>query len=341
MVLKRQRLLLECLAVLASALALLFAGCGLFSSRSGGIDFNHKVHAEKGLSCDSCHEDYEYEPGAGMPTYETCLTCHGPKADGTSAPHELEIQKRAPDDPFVARSRYHDLKFSHAQHDEAGVECSACHGDVAAAVDLGGVGRPGYETCSGCHAKEGLADACAVCHQSLRKDVKPRTHGEPAWMRIHGRDVSTTGLADRGHGDSCTVCHTQSSCDQCHRVYEPQDHTEFFRIRGHGAYASNDRDRCMACHQESSCVRCHREVTPRSHQMASWGGVQSNHCLYCHVDSGGGSGCTVCHRGTPSHALAERLPPPPHPGPTANCYACHPIPPHADGGVPCTQCHRR
>lgn len=340
MVLKQQRLLLEGSAILASALALFFAGCGLFSSNREGFVFNHKVHAEKGLTCDGCHEDYEYEPGAGMPAYETCLICHGPKDDEPPKPFEAEIQKHEPDEPFVPRYRYYDLKFSHALHSEAEIECSACHGDVENAEDLGDVERPEFETCKDCHVEKEISLDCAVCHQNLRKDVKPRTHGDPTWMRIHGRDVSVGGYNDRGHGDSCTVCHTQSSCDRCHRQEKPLDHTEFFRIQGHGAYVSMDRDRCMACHQESYCVRCHREAVPRSHMMPSWGGTTSNHCLYCHEDEGE-SGCRVCHYGPSSHSAASPLPPPPHPGPSANCYACHPRPPHGDNGGDCTACHRR
>jgi hypothetical protein len=50
--------------------------------------------------------------------------------------------------------------------------------------------------------------------------------------------------------------------------------------------------------------------------------------------------CGVCHKGTPSHALATPLPPDHVPG--MNCRMCHgngqPLP-HVDNGDSCTLCH--
>ena len=340
MVLGAKRTQFEGLAIIAAAAFLAAAGCGLFSPREEGLVFNHKVHAEKGMACDSCHEGYEDQPSAGMPTFEVCLTCHGPKADKAPPLFELEIQKHSPEDSFVSGAKYYDLKFSHALHQEKQVECSECHGDVGQATRVTADHRPGAEMCLGCHSKRGLSMECAVCHGQLRKEVAPRTHGGAAWMRTHGRDP-VDGYMDRGHGvENCSLCHSQSSCDGCHRFEKPQDHTQFFRLKGHGAVASMERERCQACHQENFCVRCHSENAPRSHFAGSWGGSQSQHCLSCHLDISD-SGCFVCHKGAPSHRQATRIPGPPHPAPGADCYSCHLRPPHADNGSPCTACHKR
>ena len=128
MVLKRQ--LLGIVGISAAALVVVFAGCGLFSSRDGGFVFNHAVHLKNNLACDSCHEDYADGPGAGMPAYEVCLACHGPSQDKAQKPFELEIQKHSPQETFAAGGRYDDLKFSHALHHSKEVECKSCHGDV-------------------------------------------------------------------------------------------------------------------------------------------------------------------------------------------------------------------
>jgi hypothetical protein len=361
MVLSRKKITAETLALLGGFLLVAFAGCGLFLSRDEGLVFNHEVHAAKGISCDGCHADYETEAWAGMPTYETCLTCHGPKSDRQAYAHEVEIQKHSPEDAFKAEKRYHDLKFSHAVHQSKAVPCADCHGPVASSIRLGSANFPTAEACIQCHKKsrhappagggeaaEGTGGAqvkdiaadCSVCHETQRRNVPPRTHAGNLWARNHGRDPSL-GLNDRGHKESCQLCHAQSTCDGCHRVEKPLDHTEYFRIRGHGAYVSISRERCMACHQENFCVRCHQETRPRSHYVSTWGGSSSRHCLSCHLDFSD-SGCFVCHKSAPSHREAPPRPPPPHASATADCRRCHlPRPPmHADNGSSCTACHR-
>jgi hypothetical protein len=89
-------------------------------------------------------------------------------------------------------------------------------------------------------------------------------------------------------------------------------------------------------------VRCHESTAPRSHFAGSWGGSTSNHCVRCHEPLGAleSSRCSVCHRSTPSHLTATRIPGPPHPAANADCYRCHLRPPHADNRMPCTVCHR-
>lgn len=320
------------------ALVLLAVGCALFSRREHVPPFSHVAHTAAGATCDGCHEDYEYGAYAGMPTYEMCLACHGPMSDRAPYPYEVEIQKHAPEERWQPQGEYRDLKFAHVIHNEAGVDCESCHGDVGTSEAVRRRHLSSAPICVGCHETWSLAGDCSTCHQTIRKDAAPRTHGGTAWRRTHGR-YPMDGYGDRGHAENCTLCHTQASCDRCHRWERPEDHTEYFRIRGHGAYVSLDRDRCMVCHQESYCIRCHSEMAPRSHYSGSWGGLRSNHCLQCHPELSD-SGCSVCHRSTPSHSQAPPIPPPPHPPASSDCYQCHLTPPHADNGMPCTSCHR-
>jgi hypothetical protein len=60
----------------------------------------------------------------------------------------------------------------------------------------------------------------------------------------------------------------------------------------------------------------------------------------CHQPLGNES-CAVCHKGTPSHALAT--PKPPGHNPAMNCRMCHgngqPLP-HFDNGDDCNSCHQ-
>jgi hypothetical protein len=295
------------------------------------------LHAAKGVACGACHEEADAGGSMSMPLVGTCLACHGPSEDRQPYPYEKALQERPPAQTFLASPRSSDIKVPHSGHAAAGVACSECHPDPD--VPRGAVLEPAAHAarCEGCHEERGIGADCAVCHLETRRDRPPDSHREAQWMQVHGRDPLHAW--DLAHERSCALCHSQSFCGDCHRVEKPADHTEFFRQRGHGIAVGIERERCIVCHQESFCVRCHQETQPRSHFAASWGGMTSNHCISCHEPLGA-SRCAVCHRGTPSHSTAPRIPPPPHMGPASNCYQCHLRPPHADNGMPCTICHR-
>lgn len=324
------------LASTSSLIAVLF-GCGLFIYRRPS-GFSHGIHQTRGITCDACHYGFDTEATAGMPTYGSCLPCHGPADFRESYPFEKEIQAHDPELGFEAAPRVFDLKFSHATHRQEGLQldCSECHVELDSVLRSSRTRGPRPETCRECHREHGVAFECSLCHETLRRDVMPPSHAGSTWRRNHGQLVALGQT--HGHEEDCFLCHSQSDCDSCHRIEKPMDHTEFFRIRGHGLQVSIRRERCMACHRESFCVRCHQETVPRSHN-ASWGGRQSNHCLSCH-ESLGETGCSVCHAAAPSHQQATPIPPPPHPRATSDCRRCHLRPPHADNGLDCTFCHR-
>lgn len=273
-----------------------------------------------------------------MPTWGSCLPCHGQTEFRESYAFEREIQSYDPATTFEAAARVFDLKFSHATHRQEGLEleCSECHVELDTVMRTSLTRGPSPETCRECHDEYGVPSDCSLCHETLRPDVMPPSHSSSTWKRTHGQ-LAEQGQT-HGHEENCSLCHAQSDCDGCHQVEKPADHTQFFRIRGHGFQVSINRDRCAACHLESFCIRCHQETVPRSHN-ALWGGRQSNHCLRCH-EGLGETGCSVCHTGTPSHLLATPIPPPPHPRATSDCRRCHLRPPHADNGMDCTYCHR-
>jgi hypothetical protein len=316
---------------------ILLAGCGLLAPRAGSNAFSHARHAAKGITCGACHQDHDAAAVAGMPSYGTCLACHGPAADRSPYEFEQEIQGHPPSQPFAASPRYDDLKFSHAVHSARAVPCESCHGDLD---DTSLIGRepPAHAArCESCHREREVSADCSTCHERLRRDLPPPSHQTVAWDRLHGRDPAYAW--DEMHERNCSLCHSRGYCDNCHRVEKPLSHTEFFRQRGHGIAAGIQREPCQACHEENFCIRCHREEQPRSHFSASWAGATSNHCLSCHELSQ--SSCFVCHKSTPSHQQATPIPPPPHPAASANCYQCHLRPPHGDNKVtPCISCHR-
>jgi Cytochrome c7 and related cytochrome c len=132
------------------------------------IAYTHKVHLANGMQCVQCHVGVDTGPDAQLPSVKVCMMCH--QAIATDKP---EIQKlaayyrRGEDIPW---QRVYDypreahVKFNHAPHLRADVECKVCHGDMAQqtvavrSVDL----TMGY--CVDCHKTKGASIDCNTCH---------------------------------------------------------------------------------------------------------------------------------------------------------------------------------
>lgn len=334
---------------LGLAATLLFAavsaGCAIVSWVTGGddgIQFSHEAHAKKEVACIACHEGAEESDRAGMPTKDVCLTCHAEKKDQPLKDFEKKIAE-TPELTFDLWNKSPDLKFSHAKHFEKGYACKDCHGAVEETRSLGEDVVASMATCIECHTEKKAANECATCHQVLRRDKKPPSH-DATFLRMHGRQIR--GAEDLLKQAKCLVCHgvdatpPARSCETCHQEMPPDNHTNFWRRKGHGFTAEIDRGSCFACHREDACIRCHEQESPSTHK-GNWGGTYSSHCFSCHEPLPSNS-CFACHRSTPSHASAPPRPGPPHPGANADCRTCH-LPnllKHADNGESCNNCHK-
>jgi predicted CxxxxCH...CXXCH cytochrome family protein len=182
-----------------------------------------------------------------------------------------------------------------------------------------------------------MSNECGVCHRSIDRAYEPATH-DAAWLAHHGDTVRGRAA---GSANRCELCHAAAnSCDACHRETPPADHTQHFRLRGHGTWAAIDRSRCSTCHHRRDfCQRCHESTPPLSH-VAGFGGTQNRHCASCHFPASS-SGCTTCHSGGAQHPSSTPMPA--WHSPAMNCRQCHGAGvslPHPDGGHSCTACHR-
>jgi hypothetical protein len=131
--------------------------------------FPHKTHIEKKLKCtDYCHESAEKGPIAGLPSVKTCMICHESIATDKPLIKTLaDHQKRGVD---IAWQRVYGyapeahVRFNHAPHVRANVECAACHGSIAEQtvaqrnIDL----TMGF--CVSCHTARGAPNDCLTCH---------------------------------------------------------------------------------------------------------------------------------------------------------------------------------
>jgi hypothetical protein len=170
----RQRLLIggaaTGLVIVLLALVLLIANTGTSAADEQPIQFNHKAHADNGISCQFCHVGVTQGPVAGIPSVEKCMGCHSHIATGKPEIVKLASywEKQEPI-PWVRVNRQPSyVYFNHASHITAGVNCGSCHGDVANMKEAESVVRMNMGFCLECHAEQENKDAlydCAVCHR--------------------------------------------------------------------------------------------------------------------------------------------------------------------------------
>jgi len=142
---------------------------GVRPSAKQPIDFPHDVHVSNGLTCtEFCHEGAPAGPVAGLPSLNTCMICHAsiaidrPIIQQISALHgkgvDLSWQR------VYGYTAGAHVRFDHAPHIRANVECATCHGPVAQQrvaernIDL----NMGF--CVTCHAERKASNDCLTCH---------------------------------------------------------------------------------------------------------------------------------------------------------------------------------
>ncbi len=282
------------------------------------MKFSHKVHANANISCEQCHGDMTGRATVNSDVQvrmQQCVDCHAekhvePKAVVAVASAAPAAQPGTPESAPAVQP----------------AQAAANQAAVAA-----GEAAPS--------AKPAEVTTCSTCHTQVNKNWAPPSHKEN-WKKHHGQ----VARANTGETvNTCSVCHEQETCAKCHKDEPPDNHTAFWRTRGHGIQASMDRESCAACHRSDSCETCHRESEPRNH-VGTWGAPKAQHCIGCHLPVQNES-CFVCHKSTPSHLEAPPKPSSPPHIPSMNCRQCHvegsvqPPMPHVDNGSNCNTCH--
>lgn len=142
---------------------------GVRSSVEQPFPFPHNRHVEKGVKCtEYCHEAVTKGPLAGLPSIKTCMICHDAIATERPLIQKLaEIQKTGVD---LAWQRVYGfpeeshVRFNHAPHLRAGVECSTCHGDVARGTVAERLIDHTMGFCVNCHRERQASNDCLTCH---------------------------------------------------------------------------------------------------------------------------------------------------------------------------------
>ncbi len=95
--------------------------------------FSHRHHAgQLKIDCRYCHTSVEQSSFAGLPSTQTCMTCHSQIFTDSRL---LQPVRNSFDTGLPIRwNRVHNLPdyvyFDHAIHVKKGVGCSTCHGQV-------------------------------------------------------------------------------------------------------------------------------------------------------------------------------------------------------------------
>ena len=181
--------------VLAAAGCLLLAACGaaparpspdvytpahsnlssavrdFFSMRpaaSQPIAFPHKTHIEKQAMCTDCHETVERGPVAGIPSVKTCMICHSQIA--TDRPLIKEVTAYSEKGVEIPWQRVYGfthgahVRFNHAPHIRASVDCATCHGDLAKMTVAERAVDHTMGFCVNCHRQKNAPNECLTCH---------------------------------------------------------------------------------------------------------------------------------------------------------------------------------
>ena len=61
-------------------------------------------------------------------------------------------------------SRHAHVRFNHAPHIRAKVECATCHGDMTQATTAVRLVKHTMGTCLSCHRQNKASEDCAACH---------------------------------------------------------------------------------------------------------------------------------------------------------------------------------
>jgi formamidopyrimidine-DNA glycosylase len=132
------------------------------------IAYTHKVHLANGMECTNCHTNVEKGPVAGIPNITFCMTCH--QAVATDKPEIKKMAAILAKGEDISWQRVYDysptshVKFNHAPHIRAKVECATCHGDMRQRTVAVRTVNMTMGFCIDCHKPRKVSVECATCH---------------------------------------------------------------------------------------------------------------------------------------------------------------------------------
>lgn len=176
-------------------------GVGL--RRRQPVLFSHRHHtAELHIDCRYCHASVETSAFAGMPSTNTCLTCHSQIF--TDTPMLRPVVTSAARNEPLRWTRVNNLPdhvyFNHAIHVAKGVGCTTCHGEIGD-MPLTSAGQPL------------MMRWCVDCHRDPAPNLRPHeeiflpTWTPPADQASRGEKLMTEYHVHTSQLTNCSTCH--------------------------------------------------------------------------------------------------------------------------------------
>jgi hypothetical protein len=132
------------------------------------LDFPHNIHVSNGVACEMCHEGVAVGPAAGIPGLRTCMICHD--AIATDRPRIQQMAAMRDKGIDLAWQRVYGfaaedhVRFNHAAHIRAKVECTTCHGNVGDGTVAQREVEHTMGFCVNCHNERKASIDCLTCH---------------------------------------------------------------------------------------------------------------------------------------------------------------------------------
>lgn len=131
--------------------------------------FPHSTHVAKRVGCtEYCHESVVEGPIAGLPSVKTCMACHNQIATDRPLIRQLAALEQAGIDLGWQRVYGYTpsahVRFNHAPHVRAKVECTQCHGNVGEQATAERVLDLNMGFCVSCHREQQAPLECLSCH---------------------------------------------------------------------------------------------------------------------------------------------------------------------------------
>jgi hypothetical protein len=132
------------------------------------LAFSHQIHLSEGARCTDCHAGVEQGPVAGLPSVNTCLICHSQIATDRPLIQQMTAMSEKGLDLAWQRvygyPRESHVRFEHAPHVRAEIDCATCHGDLSKQSVAERVVDMDMGFCVNCHKARQASNECLTCH---------------------------------------------------------------------------------------------------------------------------------------------------------------------------------
>lgn len=298
---------------------ILFALLGLFVFTTSGFAKDKTVTSKSGATfdCRDCHACDS--PTKKNPCLQECPRSQPLSIDMTQDTIIFDhlINLYGPT-PFTHKAHAHMAEMGegcsnchhHTPADHKNTACRDCH---AAELTPENMLVPSakaiyHRNCLSCHQEWSHDLDCEKCHVKGTKSKLPALNQYPptkrpdklVWDSKEFEKETKVTFFHKNHVDffglSCTKCHQDESCRNCHDKGEPR----YKFVRDADAF----HDMCNQCHAKRSCEWCHRKGEVEAFTHDKWP-LNRYHkplsCEKCHKTKGKFKGlsrnCNSCHKG--------------------------------------------